>query len=82
MNRPRLTPAVALVALVAFLAAGVTIRDLAIDGRAVMEALGLPPGPGVGKALEFLLGRVIDDPGLNRPESLLAILHREYPRTP
>jgi tRNA nucleotidyltransferase (CCA-adding enzyme) len=45
--------------------------DLALDGRAVMEALGLPPGPEVGQALRHLLDRCLDDPRRNRRGPLL-----------
>ena len=44
--------------------------DLALDGRAVMEALGIGPGPHVGEALRHLLDRVLQDPGLNDPAAL------------
>ena len=51
-----------------------TRQDLALDGAAVMEILGLPPGPGVGRALRHLTGRVLDDPSLNTPEGLRELL--------
>lgn len=59
-----------------------TIRDLAIDGATIMKTLGIGPGPAVGKALEHLLGRVLEDPGANRPERLLEILRDDYNLTP
>ena len=37
-------------------------------------ALGCGPGSHVGDALEFLLERVLDDPDLNTPKRLLALL--------
>jgi hypothetical protein len=39
------------------LAAGAafSIRDLAIDGRALMQELGLKPGPDLGRILRALL---------------------------
>ena len=49
-------------------------RDLAIGGREVMSALGVPPGPLVGRVLERLLEKVLDDPQLNEREALLALL--------
>jgi len=52
------------------------VRDLAIDGRDVMRALDLPPGPEVGRILESLLEEVIEDPRLNDRERLLARLDR------
>ena len=53
-------------------------RDLAIDGTDVMAALGIPPGPAVGKIIAALFERVLDDPDVNTRESLLAIA-RELP---
>ncbi|MEW6666599.1 MAG: CCA tRNA nucleotidyltransferase [Thermodesulfobacteriota bacterium] len=49
-------------------------RDLAIDGHKVMDILGLSPGPEVGRALGLLLEKVMDDPGLNSEEKLVAVL--------
>ena len=48
--------------------------DLALDGRAVMARLGLPPGPHVGEALAYLAERVLEDPACNTPEQLDALL--------
>jgi putative nucleotidyltransferase with HDIG domain len=46
--------------------------DLAIDGRDLIAELGLQPGPGLGRVLDELLERVLDDPVLNdRPTLLL-----------
>jgi hypothetical protein len=55
-----------------------TLRDLAVDGRDIMQALGLAPGPQVGVILGQLLESVLDDPELNRKETLLAIAGRFY----
>jgi pheromone shutdown protein TraB len=52
-------------------------RDLALDGKKVMEILGLPPGPEVGKALDFLLEQVIDRPDINTEDALIKLL-KEY----
>ncbi len=49
-------------------------RDLALGGREVMAALGLRPGPMVGRVLRALLEEVIEDPSLNEPEKLRARL--------
>ncbi len=54
--------------------AALSTRDLAIDGRAVMEALGLAPGPLVGRVLRALLEEVTEEPALNEPERLRARL--------
>lgn len=47
------------------------VQDLAIGGEALARA-GFS-GPAVGRMLEELLDRVIDDPALNRPDALLAL---------
>ncbi len=44
--------------------------DLALDGVAIMEALGLGPGRRVGEAIGYLLDRVLDDPSLNTAPQL------------
>lgn len=49
-------------------------RDLALDGRRVMDVLGLPQGPEVGKILGQLLEMVIDHPELNTKDRLEALL--------
>jgi tRNA nucleotidyltransferase (CCA-adding enzyme) len=51
--------------------AALTVKDLAVGGRQVMQALSIPPGPAVGRILEALLERVLDEPGLNTRERLL-----------
>jgi tRNA nucleotidyltransferase (CCA-adding enzyme) len=51
-----------------------SIRDLAIGGHEVMTALGVSGGRIVGDVLKTLLERVLDDPGENRPEHLLALV--------
>ena len=47
------------------------VGDLAVDGRDVMESLGIGPGPVVGKALEALLEEVLEQPDRNTRERLL-----------
>jgi tRNA nucleotidyltransferase (CCA-adding enzyme) len=49
-------------------------RQLAIDGKKVMEIFALPPGPKVGKILEFLMERVTDHPEMNTEKKLIAML--------
>jgi tRNA nucleotidyltransferase (CCA-adding enzyme) len=51
------------------------IRDLAVDGHDLI-ALGYEPGPQLGQALEHLLGYVVDQPGRNVRELLLANARR------
>jgi tRNA nucleotidyltransferase/poly(A) polymerase len=51
-------------------------RDLAIDGRRVMEILGIMPGAAVGRVLTDLLEKVIDHPELNTEEHLIAMVEK------
>jgi tRNA nucleotidyltransferase (CCA-adding enzyme) len=55
------------------LAAGAafSIRDLAIDGRALMQELAMKPGPDLGRILKALLDEVVEDPTKNQREILL-----------
>ena len=48
-----------------------SLKDLSIDGRDVMKELDLDPGPRVGEILQSLLDSVIENPSLNRRETLL-----------
>jgi tRNA nucleotidyltransferase (CCA-adding enzyme) len=48
--------------------------DLALNGREVMSALGLPPGRHVGDAIGYLMDRVLDDPSLNTEAHLRSCL--------
>ena len=47
------------------------LSDLAVDGTDLIE-LGYRPGPALGQTLAELLDEVVDDPSLNRRETLLA----------
>lgn len=49
-------------------------KALALDGGAIMRALGVGPSPVVGEASRFLLDRVLEDPSANTPEQLAALL--------
>jgi tRNA nucleotidyltransferase (CCA-adding enzyme) len=51
--------------------------DLAIGGQD-LKAMGLRPGPRFREILEDLLDRVTDDPSLNRPDRLEAIVRQEW----
>jgi len=53
-------------------------RDLAINGHDVMVALGIAPGPEVGRLLKVLEEKCLDDPELNTREKLLALLPQEF----
>ncbi len=55
-----------------------TVRQLAVNGRDLMEALRIPAGPKVGIILNELLQAVLDDPELNEKEKLLDIAGRLY----
>lgn len=47
--------------------------ELALTGAALIAALGLTPGPAVGRALAACLEAVLDDPTRNQPAALVAI---------
>lgn len=49
----------------------VTVRDLALNGRVIMQRLQLSPGPLIGDILEHLLQVVLDNPSRNQLEPLL-----------
>ncbi len=59
----------------AALAAGVplAVGELAIDGNALMAALGMAPSRALGTLLAGLLDHVLADPSRNTPEALLAL---------
>ena len=52
------------------------IADLAVDGRDVMEVLGLDPGPEVGAILRKLFDAVLENPELNTRERLVAMIEQ------
>jgi hypothetical protein len=47
--------------------------QLSVDGHDLTEALGIEPGPLVGRLLDRLLEAVLDDPTLNRRERLVEL---------
>jgi tRNA nucleotidyltransferase (CCA-adding enzyme) len=49
-------------------------KDLAISGNDVIHQLGVRPGPIIGKVLERLLERVLEDPELNQRDALLSMI--------
>ena len=49
------------------------VADLALTGGELMAILGIAPGPVIGRLLDALLGRVLEDPALNQPERLRAL---------
>jgi tRNA nucleotidyltransferase (CCA-adding enzyme) len=48
------------------------LADLAVDGADLLE-LGIPQGPAIGRTLDRLLMRVVDEPELNTRERLLEL---------
>lgn len=53
------------------------VADLAVNGNEVMRILGLKPGPWLGALLHELHQMVLEDPGLNEPQTLTEILRRK-----
>jgi len=49
------------------------IGELAVTGKGLMDALGLAPGPLLGRLLAALLTRVIEDPALNTRDRLFEV---------
>lgn len=47
------------------------LPDLKIDGNVIMQKFKLSPGPVIGKILNHLLEKVLDDPDFNQPDLLL-----------
>jgi tRNA nucleotidyltransferase (CCA-adding enzyme) len=56
------------------------LADLAIDGKQLMAALAMPPGPHLGKLLAALLDQVIEQPELNTREALIERARGLVPR--
>ena len=50
-----------------------SIADLAVGGEELLAA-GIPSGPAIGAVLRHLLEQVLEDPSLNRKETLLALI--------
>jgi tRNA nucleotidyltransferase (CCA-adding enzyme) len=50
-----------------------SLRDLKVDGNDIMPELGIPPGPDVGRILNALFERVLDEPSLNTREKLIEL---------
>lgn len=55
-----------------------SVRDLAVNGNDVMAELGIEEGPAVGRVLDTLLERVLDNPSLNERNRLIEIIRREF----
>jgi tRNA nucleotidyltransferase (CCA-adding enzyme) len=54
------------------------LQDLAVNGDDLIRELGIAPGPAIGTLLAALLESVLDDPALNRKDSLLRIARGFY----
>lgn len=54
------------------------IADLAVDGRDVMDTLGITAGERVGEVLRSLFERVLDDPALNDRDTLMRMLEEDF----
>lgn len=54
--------------------AGFTARDLAVNGSDVMQYLNIPPSPEVGKIINSLVDKVMEDPSLNTKENLFRMM--------
>jgi putative nucleotidyltransferase with HDIG domain len=50
----------------------ISVRMLKVDGKDIMDILGIPPGPKIGLILNTLLAEALDDPDLNSRERLEA----------
>ncbi|HUM12958.1 MAG TPA: [cytidine(C)-cytidine(C)-adenosine (A)]-adding enzyme [Myxococcaceae bacterium] len=53
-------------------------KDLALDGAAIMKALGVGPSPAVGEAARFLLDAVLERPELNTEAELERLLRQRH----
>ncbi len=56
-----------------------TAKDLALDGKAIMQALGVGPSKAVGDATRYLLELVLDDPSRNTGRALTEALLERFP---
>lgn len=50
-----------------------SIKDLKINGNIIMDVLGIPEGPEVGRILKILYDMVIEDPSLNQEDILISL---------
>ncbi|MBC2582787.1 CCA tRNA nucleotidyltransferase [Clostridium sp. DJ247] len=53
-------------------------KELAVNGRDLIQEFSLKPGEEIGNMLKFLLDKVLENPQLNSKEELLAIIYDEY----
>ncbi len=57
-------------------------KQLTVDGGDLVRELGLRPGPVIGRLLDELMEAVLEDPGLNRRDLLLALARESSSREP
>lgn len=50
-----------------------TVKEMAVTGRDIMEELSMKPGPQIGTILDYLLEQVLESPEKNEREQLLAM---------
>jgi tRNA nucleotidyltransferase/poly(A) polymerase len=55
-----------------------SVRELALSGDDIMKFLDLPPGPQVGKVLNYLFEMVLADPELNTREHLARMVRAKF----
>lgn len=53
-------------------------KELAVNGRDLIQEFSLKPGEEIGDMLKFLLDKVLENPQLNSKEELLAIIYDKY----
>lgn len=51
----------------------ITVRDLKVNGRDLMDHFALEPGPVIGDILDHLLESILDDPEKNEPDELIRL---------
>ena len=54
-----------------------SLKNLAVTGKDLIDRAGMQPGPALGEILGKLLDMVIENPDLNQKETLLAIAAAE-----
>lgn len=51
-----------------------SVKDLKVNGKDVMDILGIPPGPKVGEILEKLFEEILEEPAKNEREHLISMI--------
>ena len=54
----------------------VTVKDLAISGKDLLD-MGVKQGPEIGECLSWLLDKVLDEPAWNEKKTLIKLLEEE-----